>query len=215
MSTRRAALPPRTHIAIADAVTTALADTSKDDQKSLPAKVREALDYLAEVAQVVNLVRTEQLARLGDYVDELTDVLGAEATEILLSSHVMARLLADVEAGHVKPVATAAKKAPAPRPTPQRTGKKAIATPKPSAEEDKSSSDTSPELDGPAPTPGTADLGHKNSEVTEKHYVKRAKETADAKQPEPQDVAEDAAEDVGPDDPARDTDFGQAPDDDF
>lgn len=140
MSTRKPVLPPAGHIAIATSVTTALAGQRLEDIEALPAKVRDSLTYLAEVSEVAEAVRTEQPAALATYRDDaialllaqfpatldtgLTDDEQAERTvDALFSSHLMARLLADVAAGNVEPVATATK-------SPKPTTKPATAEPK-------------------------------------------------------------------------------------
>lgn len=129
MTTRKPTLPPQSHIDISLAVTTALAGASDADIDSLPAKVRESLDYFTEVAEVATAIQTEQAEALKEYRDETAEFLAAhlgaldgvdltveaarDLVDNVFSSHLMARLLADVAAGNIEPVATVAKTAKA------------------------------------------------------------------------------------------------------
>lgn len=138
MSTRKPALPPQPDLAIARAVTTAVADFDPDTLAALPAKARDGLTYFADVAEVADLIETRQPETLSGYRDDLVELLGEESAptvDSLLCSHVLARLLADVAAGNVVPVATVTKQAPAkrkskPKPAP---GGAPTTQPKPSA----------------------------------------------------------------------------------
>mgnify|MGYP001765174273 CR=1 FL=1 len=116
-------IPTDAEIAVVDRVWSGLSGLDEAITDSVPAKVRDSLTYLSGVGAVLDAIRTDQPHRLEPYAESLVQVLrgagldeGAayDALSAVFSSVPLARLLADVAAGNVEPVAAVRKSKPAP-----------------------------------------------------------------------------------------------------
>lgn len=143
MTTRKPALPPKDHIEIAQSIAETIATAGDGIVETLPPKVRESLDYFDEVTRVAADINTVQAEMLRPYATEMAQTLvdtgefdstaAALAVLTLFKSHEMARLLADVAAGVVEPVAVASVK-PKTKTSSRSTAKKSASAPaKPAA----------------------------------------------------------------------------------